>query len=80
MAKGGAKGKDKKSAEKKLKTTRKLYSLYSLSGDKAERKNRTCPKCGPGMFLAAHKNRLVCGSCKYVEYTSKKEEVAETKE
>ena len=32
---------------------------------------------GPGMFLAAHKDRLVCGSCKYVEFTSKKEETVE---
>ncbi len=75
--KGGAKGKDKKGAEKKPKATRKLHSLYNVSGEKAERKNRNCPKCGPGMFLAAHKDRLVCGSCKYVEFTSKKEETVE---
>ena len=53
---------------------KKLSALFTISGDKIERKNRNCPKCGPGMFLGKHKNRLVCGNCKYVEMISKKEE------
>jgi ubiquitin-small subunit ribosomal protein S27Ae len=52
---------------------KKLSALYNISGDKIEKKNRTCPKCGPGTFLGAHKDRLVCGSCKYVEMLAKKE-------
>ena len=64
--------KDKKKAtEKKPKTTRKLYQSYS----EGKSKNRMCPKCGPGMFMGNHKDRVVCGSCGYVEFT-KKEEVA----
>lgn len=50
---------------------KKLGALYEISDGKAKSKNRTCPKCGPGMFLARHKDRLVCGSCKYVEFLSK---------
>lgn len=71
-AKGGAKnaGKDKGKGVAKKKT-RKLSSLYTISGNKLERKNKTCPKCGPGMFMAAHSNRIVCGKCSYVEYVKK---------
>lgn len=68
--KAGPKGK----VESKPKKSRKLHTNYSISDNKIERKNRTCPKCGPGMFLGKHKNRLVCGKCAYVEMSAKKEE------
>jgi small subunit ribosomal protein S27Ae len=58
-AKGGSKSKKSKP----------LSSLYTISGDKISKNNRHCPKCGPGMFLGKHSNRLVCGKCKYVEFT-----------
>lgn len=28
---------------------------------------RTCPKCGPGVYLAEHKDRWSCGKCGYYE-------------
>jgi len=31
-------------------------------------KKPTCPKCGDGVFLAEHKNRLHCGKCEYTKY------------
>jgi small subunit ribosomal protein S27Ae len=62
VAKGGA----KKGGAKKSKP---LSSLYTIAGDKITRNNRSCPKCGSGTFLAKHKDRLVCGKCKYVEYS-----------
>ena len=31
-------------------------------------KNKTCPKCGPGVFLAEHGNRSACGKCGYTEF------------
>lgn len=52
---------------------KKAYSvtgIYTVSGDKVERKNPTCPKCGPGVFLAVHKNRKTCGKCGYSEKAS----------
>ena len=67
--KAGPKGKK----EKVKKEGKKLSALFEISGDKITRKNRTCPKCGPGMFLGNHKNRIVCGKCGYVEMISKKE-------
>lgn len=50
----------------------KLYSLYKVEGDKLVRKNRVCPKCGPGTFMADHKDRYVCGKCGYTEMKKKK--------
>jgi len=55
----------KKKRKKKL--TSKLNNNYAVSGDKLERKNKTCPKCGQGVFLAKHKDRLTCGKCHYME-------------
>ncbi|MEK6938357.1 MAG: 30S ribosomal protein S27ae [Nanoarchaeota archaeon] len=63
---GASKGGAVKGGKKKGKS---LGSLYTIAGDKITRNNRTCPKCGPGMFLGKHKDRLVCGKCKYVEMT-----------
>ncbi len=72
-AKGGAKKPAAKGGPVKgAKKTRKLHTLYTISGDKVQRKNRTCPKCGSGSFLGAHVNRLVCGKCAYVEFVGKK--------
>lgn len=28
---------------------------------------KACPKCGAGVHLAEHKNRLSCGRCGYFE-------------
>ncbi len=40
-----------------------VWKLYSIKGDKLERKNEHCPRCGPGTFLAKYKNRKYCGRC-----------------
>jgi ubiquitin-small subunit ribosomal protein S27Ae len=82
MAKGGgAKKSDKGGKKEKVKKEgKKLSALYTISGDSVERKNKTCPKCGPGMFLASHNDRTVCGQCAYVEFNSKKEEGAPVEE
>jgi small subunit ribosomal protein S27Ae len=53
--------------QKKTKRTSKVSKNYSVSGGKLERKNKTCPKCGTGVFLAKHKNRWTCGKCQYME-------------
>lgn len=81
MAKSsGAKKVSKGKKEKVKKEGRKLSALYEVSGEGIKRKNRNCPKCGPGVFLGKHKDRLVCGKCTYVEYVSSKEEEESKKE
>jgi small subunit ribosomal protein S27Ae len=41
--------------------------LYSIKGDTLTRTHKSCPKCGPGIFLAEHDNRRSCGRCGYSE-------------
>jgi len=53
--------------QKKAKKTSKVQNNYEVSGQEAKRKNKFCPKCGDGVFLAQHKNRLTCGKCHYME-------------
>jgi len=45
----------------------KIGKLYEVSGNSVKKKNKTCPKCGPGTFMANHKDRWTCGKCKYSE-------------
>ncbi|MCH8067033.1 MAG: 30S ribosomal protein S27ae [Nanoarchaeota archaeon] len=58
--------------KKKEKKAMQIGKLYQVSGDKIERKNKFCTKCGPGYFLAKHKDRETCGKCGYSEIISKK--------
>lgn len=46
----------------------KVHTLYTVQGGSVSRKTGFCPKCGPGVFLAKHKNRLSCGKCGYSEF------------
>jgi small subunit ribosomal protein S27Ae len=58
---------------KKDKPSSNKYALYEVSGSEVKRKNKFCPKCGTGVFLAQHKDRLTCGRCGYTEFTKKSE-------
>ncbi|MFP4567398.1 MAG: 30S ribosomal protein S27ae [Candidatus Woesearchaeota archaeon] len=58
--KSADKGKTKKPAQK-------IHTVYEVAGDSAKRKNKSCPKCGPGTFMANHKDRSSCGKCGYME-------------
>ena len=62
-----------KKKERKPKVSVKPHALYEIKGDTIERKRKNCPKCGKGIFLAQHKDRLVCGKCGYMEKIAKKE-------
>jgi len=41
--------------------------LYEAKGETLARTHRSCPKCGPGIFLAEHADRRSCGRCGYSE-------------
>jgi|TARA_Y100000310_G_scaffold195762_1_gene195797 small subunit ribosomal protein S27Ae len=60
-----------KKAKPKNKTPSKKYEKFTIEGEKIIRKAH-CPKCGPGIFLAEHSDRLNCGKCGYVEIKAKK--------
>jgi ubiquitin-small subunit ribosomal protein S27Ae len=69
---GKKKGKEKKGKRPhKNKPTGKKYLMYKFEGDKVSR-NKNCPRCGPGVFLAAGQRRLHCGKCHYTEFLEKK--------
>lgn len=62
---------DNKESGKKPSKSVKVSSLYEVKGDKLERKNPECPKCGKGAFMAKHKDRKTCGKCGYTEFSNK---------
>jgi len=57
----------------KNKPTSKKYTKYKIEGDKIIRE-RSCTRCGPGIFLMNSQGRVYCGKCHYSEFQSKKEE------
>ena len=42
--------------------------IYLVQESKLVRQRRFCPRCGPGIFLAEHKDRFTCGKCGYTEF------------
>jgi small subunit ribosomal protein S27Ae len=65
--KKGGKPAPKQSKDKGKKASQKIHTIYEVAGDSAKRKNKSCPKCGPGTFMANHKDRSSCGKCGYME-------------
>ncbi len=53
--------------EQKKKKKKNKSSFYSVEGASLKRTRKFCPKCGQGVFMAEHKNRLSCGKCSYTE-------------
>ncbi len=60
---------------KKVKASKS--KLYKIDGGKAKHLRISCPRCGPGVFMAEHTNRFACGRCGYTDF--KKEKPAEEK-
>ena len=51
-----------KHKHKKVKLRTLQYYKVDDSG-KVQRLRKECPQCGPGVFFAAHFDRLTCGAC-----------------
>ena len=64
------KPKGKRTARKK-RTSPKIWKLYDISENGVNKLRKDCPRCGSGVFLAEHSNRLACGGCGYAEFTKK---------
>lgn len=52
------------------KPTSKKYTKYKIEGNKLLRE-RSCPRCGPGVFLAVSNGRAYCGRCHFTEFDKK---------
>jgi len=59
----------KKEAAKKKECSK--IDAYKVEGDKVTRTKPVCPKCGAGVFMAVHKDRVSCGRCGYTEFNKK---------
>jgi small subunit ribosomal protein S27Ae len=59
-----AKSKGKKSEAGPIKRS----AYFSVDGDRATIQRRYCPRCGTGVVLAEHKDRVACGRCGYTEF------------
>jgi ubiquitin-small subunit ribosomal protein S27Ae len=44
--------------------------FFKIEGNTINRIRKHCPKCGPGVFIAEHKDRMSCGKCGYTEFKS----------
>jgi len=65
-------GKDRKAIRaKQVKKPIKVHTYFSKDGDAVKRVKKSCPKCGQGFFMAAHKSRSSCGKCRYTEFGKK---------
>ncbi len=62
--KKGGKGGDKKERKKSVSHANQLGKVF----ENGKKKNRDCPKCGKGVTMAQHKDRVHCGKCGYTEF------------
>lgn len=44
-----------------------IWEKYDVDGEGVTRKGESCPRCGEGVFLAEHGNRMTCGRCGFSE-------------
>jgi ubiquitin-small subunit ribosomal protein S27Ae len=59
---------DKKPGAPKKGTSAGLQKLYMIKDGQLIRTRQACPKCGPGIFMAHHKDRVSCGHCGHTEF------------
>ena len=49
--------------------TSEKWKKYKVEGDKLIRA-RSCPRCGPGIFLSLGQGRAYCGRCHFTEFAT----------
>jgi small subunit ribosomal protein S27Ae len=47
---------------------KKRGSFFKVEGGKVTTAKKYCPRCGPGVMMADHKDRSACGKCGYTEF------------
>jgi len=56
--------KPKKQKHKHKKVKLRVLKFYKVEDSgKVQRLRKQCPNCGPGIFMAAHFDRVYCGKC-----------------
>ncbi|MGC8556265.1 MAG: 30S ribosomal protein S27ae [Conexivisphaera sp.] len=46
-----------------------VWKYYRVEGGTLTRLRRECPRCGAGVFMAQHADRLYCGRCGHTIWT-----------
>jgi small subunit ribosomal protein S27Ae len=46
----------------------KRSAYFKVDGNKVTSLKKYCPRCGPGIMMADHKDRNTCGKCGYTEF------------
>ena len=59
-------------AKKKERVESPVYKFYQVKGVTVNRLRKECPRCGRGVFLAEHRDRLTCGKCGYTSFKKPK--------
>jgi len=57
----------------------KTNKYYEIKGESLKRNREFCPRCGPGLWLSKHKERLYCGKCGYTSIGGKAKTPEESK-
>lgn len=70
IAGGGRGRRNVKTKEKRQKPPRNKNKgpMWSVENGKVVRNRKSCPKCGPGVFMADHYDRQSCGKCGYTQF------------
>ncbi len=56
-----------------------MSKFYKIEDGKLIRTHRTCPVCGPSVFMANHYDRYHCGNCKYTIFKRKEKKTTTKK-
>jgi small subunit ribosomal protein S27Ae len=49
----------------------KQWEILKVDANNIKRLKKTCPRCGPGTYMAEHKDRYFCGNCHMTEWKKK---------
>ena len=67
-----SKEEEEKKLVRKKKASPQVWMFYKTEGRRLTKLKRECPRCGKGVFLAEHSDRLTCGTCGYTEFRKHK--------
>ncbi len=57
---------------RKKRVSTPIYKFFQVKSGAVTRSRKECPRCGRGVYLAEHKDRLTCGKCGYTSYRKTK--------
>lgn len=66
------KASEAKSAGRAKRKESPVYKFYEVKSGQVNRLRKECPRCGKGVFLAEHRDRMTCGKCGYTSFKKQK--------